>query len=86
MAKTYLTTDNSRGKAVTAANPSFVHIRGWDCGVYVRAYSDGDVFEVYATRGSNNDSKVHLGTLRIKEGSVIFEEGDNVDRHDVVNI
>ena len=55
MARTYLTTNNSRGNTVTAASPTFVHFRGWDAGVRVQAIlmpGKPDEFLVYATHGS----------------------------------
>lgn len=87
MAKTYVTTNNSHGKEVRAANPRHVHIRGWDAGVYVTTNEDGTVFNIYATRGSHNDLPVLIGYLTLSGDRISFElEDDNVDRHDTVKI
>lgn len=67
MARTYLTTNNSRGNPVTAMSPSYAHIRGWDAGVYVQAIclkNQPDRFDVYMSRGSNGYGPgTYLGTV-----------------------
>jgi hypothetical protein len=67
MAKRYITTDNSRGKPVTASDLTFAHIRGWDAGVRIEAdISDptGNTWRVYMTGGSNRAGQtVFLGTV-----------------------
>lgn len=66
MSHTYLSADNSRGGDVTAANPSFAHIRGWDVGVRVDASERGTHFDVYMTSGSNGTARdVHIGTVQL---------------------
>lgn len=68
MANTYLTSDNSRGNPVTASNPSFAHIRGWNAGVRVDASEDGKTFRVYSTGGSNNPYRMtFLGVVRERD-------------------
>lgn len=63
MAKRYISTNNSRGNKVTAANPSFAHIRGWDVGVEIIANDAGTEFSVYLTGGSSGaDKSKFLGT------------------------
>ena len=51
------------------------HTRGWDLGVRViaRTVNDRDVFEVYATAGSNGGpSDDRLGTVEIRDGQRYF--------------
>ena len=67
MARTYLTTNNSRGNPVTAMSPDYVHIRGWDAGVYVQAVlnkNQPDQFRIFMSKGSNGYGPgVLLGTI-----------------------
>lgn len=90
MAETYVSTNNSRGKEVKSASPTYVHIRGWDVGVWVEVNDDGTSFEIYATRGSNNPTRTLLGYLTLSGDPgdrISFElEEENVDRHDTVAI
>lgn len=65
MAHTYISTDNQRGNQVTAANPSYAHIRGWNAGVRVEAQGKGTRFEIYMTAGSEGGPDVHLGTVEL---------------------
>lgn len=69
MARTYITTNNSRGKEVTAMGPTSAHIRGWNLGVNVQfqVTEDGnDSFVINMTDGSNGAGNVlTLGTVRI---------------------
>lgn len=57
MSKTYLSADNSHGNEVTAASPTFAHIRGWDVGIRVTVNPEGTRLDVYLTTGSNNSGK-----------------------------
>lgn len=68
MARTYLTTNNSRGNPVTAMSPTFVHFRGWNAGVYVMAIlrkNEPDKFAIYMSNGSNGGAgqDVFLGLI-----------------------
>jgi hypothetical protein len=65
MARTYITTDNSRGNEVSAAEPSFAHLRGWNAGVRVRVIrGERDDFEITMTGGSHGGTATVLGTVR----------------------
>lgn len=52
------------------------HVRGWNCGIEVAGYLDGDgheYFEVYLTGGSHDaGSREHLGTAYIGAGGATF--------------
>lgn len=73
MAKTYITTDNSRGKQESVANPTFAHIRGWDVGVRVNISPDGDELDIYMTAGSNGGLPDKLvGVVTLEDGSPTF--------------
>lgn len=67
MARTYLTTNNSRGNPVTAMSPTFVHFRGWDAGIRVYAILEPgqpDRFDIYMTHGSNGSGNdIYLGRI-----------------------
>lgn len=77
MATRYISTDNSRGNAVTASNPTYAHIRGWKAGVRVQADTSdktGNTWEVYATGGSNTPwQQKLLGTVTVGEDGPVFE-------------
>ena len=70
MSRFYLTAVNSRGNSVSAAGSSRgqdCHLRGWNAGVEVVARVEDnpygepeDVFDIYATGGSNNPSRREL--------------------------
>ncbi len=62
---TWITTDNSHGRIVSAGNPTYCHIRGWDAGVRVNAARDGESFGVYMTDGSNGYADIHVGDVRL---------------------
>lgn len=70
MARFYLTASNSRGNTVSAAGSSRgqdAHLRGWNAGVEILASVDEtgrDVFDIYATRGSNGGRGEHIMTVR----------------------
>ena len=53
------------------------HVRGWDSGIRISAYAEGDadVFHVYASRGSNGgmSSGFPIGVLREENGRLTFE-------------
>lgn len=52
------------------------HIRGWESGVEVngRIQNSVDVFDIYATSGSNgSSSKIFLGTVKLENGTPKFE-------------
>ena len=73
MAKRYVETDNSNGKVVTASNPTFAHIRGWNVGVRVVAANDnGTEWLVYLTTGSSGrgSGMVLLGTVRESDDGI----------------
>lgn len=74
MARTYLTTNNSRGNPVTAMSPTFVHFRGWNAGIYAIAElvkNEPDRFHVYMTSGSNGGVETYVGTvIETPEGPV----------------
>ena len=63
--RTYLSTNSSRGKAVTAGNPYEAHMRGWNAGVKIihSVRDDRDVFTVFMTAGSNGTQVVQLGCV-----------------------
>lgn len=77
MARTYLTTNNSRGNPVTAMSPTFVHFRGWDAGVYVQAIlnkNQPDRFLIFMSGGSNGfGSGTLLGTVTDTENGPKWE-------------
>lgn len=77
MARTYLTTNNSRGNPVTAMSPTFAHIRGWDAGVFVQAITrknEPDRFDVYMSRGSNGlGPGVYVGTVKETPEGPVWE-------------
>lgn len=57
------------------------HIKGWRSGVKVKAYHDSDtnrdVFDVYATRGSNGDAhgadSQHIACVYVEDGYLVIE-------------
>lgn len=65
MARTYITTDNSRGNTVSAAGPSFAHLRGWDAGVRITVNrGERDSFTITMTGGSHGGHReTVLGTV-----------------------
>jgi hypothetical protein len=66
VARTYITTNNSRGSTVTAMSPTYAHIRGWDAGVMIQAIlikDKPDRFDVYMSTGSNGSSSTYLGSV-----------------------
>ena len=77
MARTYLTTNNSRGNPVTAMSPTFVHFRGWNAGIYAVAdlrKDKPDKFIIYMTGGSTGywSDKV-IGTITETEDGPKWE-------------
>lgn len=46
----------------TTNKPTKAHVRGWDCGVSVEAFADGekDCFNVYVTGGSSGEGSSKL--------------------------
>jgi hypothetical protein len=72
MPNTYLSTDNSRGKPVTASSPTYVHIRGWDVGVWVDINKKGDKLDIIMTGGSNNPTRTQIGHVALKHGKPHF--------------
>lgn len=64
-------TEASRGGSRTIKG----HIRGWDFGIQVQGYVDGDghnCFEIWTTGGSNDDRiKEHI--LTISEGGYHYD-------------
>jgi hypothetical protein len=77
MARTYLSTNNSRGGTVTAMSPTYAHFRGWNVGVYIHDGQDEenrDKFSVYMTGGSHNESeKVLLGFVHYTPDGPVWE-------------
>ena len=76
--RTYISTNNGRGKEVTAGDPTFAHIRGWHAGVRIQAGVDEatgrDWFHVYLTSGSNGGSgDVYLGVVRDTAAGPVWE-------------
>lgn len=70
MARTYCTTNNSRGTTISGMSATFAHLRGWDVGVHVTyAPEDGhDAFRIFTTGGSNDRHRQqHIGTVRLDE-------------------
>jgi hypothetical protein len=65
MARIYLRTTNSRGNEVSAAEPGFCHIGGWNAGVRVRVgrRDNRDTFTVEMTSGSYGGETVTLGVV-----------------------
>jgi len=64
----YLTTQNSRGKEVTAGSHkgNTTHVRGWNSGIEVVSYvfEGKDCFMLYTTKGSNNSTvDKYIGAL-----------------------
>ncbi len=58
MARFYGEIQGSRGNVTRIGTPQsgiWSHIRGWNVGVYVNCYSDGDkdIIEIYETGGSH---------------------------------
>ena len=79
MSRTYLSGNNSRGGEVTGANATYSHLRGWNAGVEVRFYAEGeaDSFRVYMTSGSNGHGRdTLLGTVRETENGPVWEPAD----------
>jgi len=61
MAALYGSLKGARGMATRIGRDTMrCHVRGWDLGVAVEAFHDqnGDHFDLYITRGSNNPSNV----------------------------
>ena len=79
MAHFYVSTENSRGNAVTASGTKRgqrTHARGWQSGVEIVASVDaaGDVLDVYMTGGSGGTGhKRHLGTVTMRDGVPTWE-------------
>jgi hypothetical protein len=76
MAHFNVTYTNSKGKPVSASEPSGVHTRGWHSGVNVEARetADGDVFYVWMTAGSDSQHHVSelLGVVKTVDNSPVF--------------
>ncbi len=76
MARTYCTTNNSRGNPVNAMSATLAHLRGWDVGVMITfAPENGqDAFRIFTTGGSNRPgAQQHIGTVRLDgEGRPTF--------------
>lgn len=89
MAKRYVTTNNSRGNAVTASNPTFAHIRGWNAGVMIQVDASdksGNTWRVYATGGSNSAAQtLFLGTVTTSENGPVFEPSGDEMSSDAYN-
>ncbi len=63
MSRFYLTGYGERGTVTKTGRKELnVHIRGWDYGVKVKCFYDGEkeTFEIYETGGSNDDSSILL--------------------------
>lgn len=87
MSHTYLSADNSRGGDVTAANPSFAHIRGWDVGVRVEASERGTHFDVYLTGGSNGHKPSrYVGAATLGSDGPVFTPAEPAGGHPSVRL
>jgi len=52
------------------------HVRGWDLGVLVKGSADeqlGDVFAIWITHGSNDDTARPIGHVLMRDGERVFE-------------
>ena len=79
MARFYGVLQGQAGAATRLGSPRSgltVEGRGWDAGVKVHAYANGDrdEFDIYLTGGSNGSTPTrHLGTIRFNDdGEPIF--------------
>lgn len=76
MSRFYASIEGNRGPATRQGTPNSGisgHIRGWNVGVRVEgeALNGEDVFEVFATSGSNGQSlSKFIATIRVKDGQV----------------
>lgn len=52
------------------------HTRGWNVGILVRGYYQGeDTFEIFSTGGSNNSSSIkRIAIVRLVDGKVEIEK------------
>ena len=74
MSHFYGSMQGSRGlttRCGTANSGMTVHVRGWDFGVEVDVFEDGntgeDMARVYLTGGSNGSGRQYLGTFSTKD-------------------
>lgn len=78
MSRFYAAIQGNRGEATRMGTPNSGiagHIRGWDVGVRVNGDTEGDsdVFQVFATGGSNGKTPTRLlGEVRLVAGCPTF--------------
>ena len=76
MAHFNLKSNRARGNDVSVSDPSSVYINGWHSGVNVelRETTDGDVFYIWLTAGSDSQQHVHelLGVVKTADNSPVF--------------
>lgn len=80
MSRFYASIQGNRGEATrqgTEESGIVGHIRGWDAGIRVHGYVNGegeDEFDVWVTFGSNaSGSSIYIGKVRMEEGRRIWE-------------
>ena len=83
MSRFYASIQGERGEVTRQGHHSITgHVRGWDTGVEVegRSTDNGEVFEVYATGGSNGAAYRRLvAEVRSRVVTLYGDKGEGID-------